>query len=395
MIMDKETRRVLLQVLLFILTFVTTTLSGAEWAYSKSVFYTDFTWNDFLSGMKFSVPFLLILSVHEFGHYFTAIYHKVRTSLPYYIPIPPIFLSIGTLGAIIRIRSKVYSNIQHFDIGLAGPLSGFIIALVVLFYGFKTLPPPEYIFEIHPEYEQYGLNYADHVYTKEFLRSRLLEQGVPEDTLTSIPDISFGSNLIMDFFSKFVADPERVPNPHELMHYPVLFAGFIALFFTSLNLLPIGQLDGGHVIYGLFGRKGHKIIATVFFLMLIIYSGLGYIDIRTEREQLSWVIPAGVLFYYLCLQGLGLSTRDTLMYSLLIILFLLGMAWFFPNVKGYSGWLFFGLIVGRLLGVHHPPTEIEQPLDTKRQILGWICLLIFILSFSPQPLILTEVDLSK
>ncbi len=393
--MDKETRRVLLQVLLFILTFVTTTLSGAEWAYSKSVFYTDFTWNDFLSGMKFSVPFLLILSVHEFGHYFTAIYHKVRTSLPYYIPIPPIFLSIGTLGAIIRIRSKVYSNIQHFDIGLAGPLSGFIIALVVLFYGFKTLPPPEYIFEIHPEYEQYGLNYADHVYTKEFLRSRLLEQGVPEDTLTSIPDISFGSNLIMDFFSKFVADPERVPNPHELMHYPVLFAGFIALFFTSLNLLPIGQLDGGHVIYGLFGRKGHKIIATVFFLMLIIYSGLGYIDIRTEREQLSWVIPAGVLFYYLCLQGLGLSTRDTLMYSLLIILFLLGMAWFFPNVKGYSGWLFFGLIVGRLLGVHHPPTEIEQPLDTKRQILGWICLLIFILSFSPQPLILTEVDLSK
>jgi len=393
--MEKEKRTVLIQIVLFVLTFITATLSGAEWSHSKSIFYTDFTWADFLSGMKFSVPFLLILTVHEFGHYFTAMYHKVRASLPYYIPIPPIFLSIGTLGAIIRIRSKVYSNIQHFDIGLAGPLSGFVVAIIVLFYGFKTLPPPEYIFEIHPEYKEYGLNYAQHVYTKDFMRERFLSQGVPEDALTKVPDISLGSNLIMDFFAKYVADPERVPNPHELMHYPVLFAGFIALFFTSLNLLPIGQLDGGHVIYGLFGRKGHKIIATAFFLMLLIYSGLGYADIRAEREQLSWIIPAGVLFYYICLQGLGLPTRDTIMYSLLIVVFLLGMAWFFPQVKGYSGWLFFGLIVGRFLGVHHPPSEIEVPLDPKRQILGWICLLIFILSFSPEPLIMTEIDLSK
>lgn len=393
--MEKEQRRVLIQALLFVLTFVTTTLSGTEWTNGKSIFYSDYKWNDFLIGMKFSIPFLLILTVHEFGHYFTAIYHKVRTSLPYYIPIPPIFLSIGTLGAVIRIRSKVYSNIQHFDIGLAGPLSGFIIAIIVLFYGYKTLPPPEYIFEVHPEYEAYGLDYPDHVYTKDFLRERALEQGIPEDQLSAIPDISIGSNLIMDFFASYVADPARVPNPHELMHYPFLFAGFIALFFTSLNLLPIGQLDGGHVIYGLFGRTGHKIIATVFFLVLLIYSGLGYVDIREEKEQLSWLIPAGVLFYYLCLQGLGLSARDTLMYALLIVLFLLGMAWFFPNVKGYSGWLFFGLIVGRLLGVYHPPSEIEQPLDTKRQVLGWICLLIFILSFSLQPLILMEMDLSK
>ncbi|HEX5169262.1 MAG TPA: site-2 protease family protein [Cyclobacteriaceae bacterium] len=381
--METERRRFFINGLLFVLTFITTTLSGTEWAYGKSIFFTDFTWSDFKSGMQFSIPFLLILTVHEFGHYFTAMYHKVRSSLPYYIPIPPIFLSIGTLGAIIRIRSKVYSNIQHFDIGLAGPLSGFIIAFFVLYYGFITLPPPEYIFQFHPEYEQYGLNYADHVYSAEYLKDK------------SVLDVQFGSNLLFVFFQKFVADPSRVPNPHELMHYPVLMAGFIALFFTSLNLLPIGQLDGGHVVYGLFGRKGHDIIAAVFFILLLIYSGLGYADIHADKEQLSWLVPLGVLFYFICLQGLGLPILETLMYALLIVVFLLGMAWFFPNVKGYSGWLFFGLLVGRLLGVRHPPSEIEQPLDTRRQILGWICLLIFILSFSPQPLILTEFNLAK
>lgn len=381
--MEEDRRRLLIHIVLFILTFITTTLSGAEWAYSKSIFYTDFTWNDFLKGMEFSVPFLLILTVHEFGHYFTSLHHKIRSSLPYYIPIPPILLSIGTLGAIIRIRDKVYSNIQHFDIGLAGPLAGFIVALVVLFYGFITLPPPEYIFQFHPEYEQFGLNYADHVYSAEYLKDK------------SILDIPFGSNLLFLFFHEFVADPARIPNPHELMHYPALMAGFIALFFTSLNLLPIGQLDGGHVVYGLFGKKGHRVIATAFFVLLLLYSGLGYADIRADREQLSWLVPAGILFYFLCLQGLGLPNRDTFMYALLMVLFLMGMSWFFPHVKGYSGWLFFGLIVGRLLGVHHPSSEIEQPLDAKRQVLGWICLLIFILSFSPQPLILTEINLAK
>jgi membrane-associated protease RseP (regulator of RpoE activity) len=277
----------------------------------------------------------------------------------------------------------VYSNIQHFDIGLAGPLAGFIVALFVLFYGFLTLPPPEYIYQFHPEYEQYGLNYADYVYSSAYQQDK------------SVLDIQFGSNLLFSFFEEFVADPERVPNRHELMHYPVLMAGFIALFFTSLNLLPIGQLDGGHVIYGLFGRKGHRVIATVFFILLLIYSGLGYADVRADKEQLSWLVPAGILFYFLCLQGLRLPNRDTFMYALLIVVFLMGMSWYFPYVEGYSGWLFFGLIVGRLLGVHHPPSDIEEPLDARRQILGWICLLIFLLSFSPQPLILTEINLPE
>jgi len=372
--MDKEARRIILQIVLFIATFITTTIAGAEWAYGKSV-YVEFTWNDFLSGMHFSVPFLLILTVHEFGHYFTAMHHKVKSSLPYYIPIPPFPLSIGTMGAVIRLRSRIYSKKQNFDIGIAGPLAGFVIALMVLVYGFTNLPPAEYIFQIHPEYEQYGLNYAEHVYT-------------PKEDLI---DVTIGKNLLFLFFEKFVADPSRMPNPHEIMHYPYLFAGFLALVFTSLNLLPIGQLDGGHVLYGLVGYKIHRIVASVFFVGFMFYAGLGSEYIHPDRPlaELQWSIPLYVLFLYFCFTGLKLPVRDTIMYTLLVFALQFSISVYDPTVKGYSGWLLFGFIVGRFLGIQHPPTEIEEPLDEKRRILGWIAILIFILSLTPNPIELT------
>src|SRR5688500_1311755 len=117
--MDKETKRIILQAVLFIVTFITTTLAGSEWIYGKSVFLGDYTWQDFVNGMAFSVPLLLILTVHEFGHYFMAMYHKIKTSLPYYIPIPPIpfLFSFGTFGAVIRLREKPQTTQQTFDIG--------------------------------------------------------------------------------------------------------------------------------------------------------------------------------------------------------------------------------------------------------------------------------------
>lgn len=390
--MNKEIRKALLHIGLFLTTLVTTTIAGAWWVYGKAPWVTEFTWSDFLSGFEFSVPFLLILTVHEFGHYFTAMYHKVKATLPFYIPFPPIPFSIGTLGAVIRIKSRVSSNIQHFDIGLAGPLSGFIVAVVVIVYAFATLPPPEYIFKFHPEYEAYGLDYADHVYGKdfyvqEFEKHKQEGQELPEETV----NVTIGTNLFFMLCAKWIADPARVPHPNEMMHYPLLMAGFLALFFTSLNLLPIGQLDGGHVVYGLFGRKGHQRIAVVFFFLLLTYSGLGYIDIWRERDQLPLLVPLGVMFFYFCLMGLKRQPMETLMYALIIVAFLLAMAFFFPKVHGYSGWLIFGLLVGRMLGVYHPPSEIEVPLNPGRQILGWICLIIFIFSFSPQPIVMTEI----
>src|SRR5689334_4771592 len=116
--MASNRRTVLIQIGLFIVTFITTTLAGAEWCYGKSLFAatkdggigfnTTYSWDDFIRGMEFSIPFLLILTVHEFGHYFTAMYNKIRASLPYYLPFPPnpILPSIGTLGAVIRIEDR-------------------------------------------------------------------------------------------------------------------------------------------------------------------------------------------------------------------------------------------------------------------------------------------------
>src|SRR5690349_19945748 len=151
--MTKERRIIVIQIFLFLATFVTTTLAGADWCYGKTSIVIlpfddiyinhDFSVSDFILGLNFSIPFLLILTVHEFGHYFTAAYHKVKSSLPYYIPFPPLPFSIGTMGAVIRLRSRIYSKMQNFDIVLAGPLAGFVMALIVLICGFASLPPAE------------------------------------------------------------------------------------------------------------------------------------------------------------------------------------------------------------------------------------------------------------
>lgn len=369
--MKREHRTLLIQGALFITTLVTTTIAGAEWTHGKSVFIPGYGWSDFVGGFSFSIPFLLILTTHELGHYFTARYHSINVTLPYYMPLPPLPFSIGTLGAVIRFREKVYSKRQSFDIGIAGPLAGFVMTLVVLFYGFATLPEPEYIFEIHPEYQEYGMNYADHVYN------------TPSD---KVANIVVGRSLLYVLFENFVADPARVPNPREIYHYPLLFAGLLSLFFTGLNLLPIGQLDGGHVLYGVVGYKRHRIVASVVFVALVYYAALGVIDLHNTPGNLLWWIAAGGLFLYLVLKGLGLSQRDTAMYAVLMLASLLLINWQFPDARGYSPWLLFAFIIGRFIGVPHPPSEIEEPLDTKRIVLAWIALVIFVISFVPAPI---------
>jgi len=369
--MKREHRTLLIQSGLFIATLITTTLAGAEWTYGKSIYLPGYQWSDFVSGFSFSIPFLLILTVHEFGHYFTARYHAVSATLPYYIPLPPIPFSIGTMGALIRLRQRVYSKRQDFDIGISGPLAGFTMALLILCYGFMNLPEPEYIFSIHPEYEEYGLNYANEVYNT---------------SSDKIMDVVVGQNLLFLFFEKFVADPGRMPNPHEIIHYPILFAGFLSLVFTSLNLLPIGQLDGGRVVHGLFGSKIHGVIARITFLAMLYYACIGAIDLHDTPENVMWWISGGALFLYLVLLGLGLSRRDTIMYAMLILASLILISYLFPTVHGYSGWIIFVFLLGRFIGIQIPPLEIEEPLDTKRIILGWLALIIFAICFSLAPI---------
>lgn len=373
---EKNTRYYAKKILLFVLTFITTTLAGSEWITNRILFYSpDYSWADFLTGMHYSIPFLFILTVHEFGHFFTAKYHKVEVTLPNYIPGWLGFLgtvSFGTFGALIRIVGPIRSRKQFFDIGIAGPIAGFVVALGVLFYGFTNLPEPEYIFEIHPEYEQYGLDYADHVY----------------DNGEEMMGISLGNNLLFSWFEENVADPERLPNHREIIHYPYLFAGFLALFFTALNLIPIGQLDGGHVIYGLFGAKNHQIIAFTLYMIFTFVAGLGLITAGIDLGDFALYSAMYVGFLYFSCKGLGFQQSTTLMIAVGMFVAQYLTTYLFPSVTGFSGYLLFVFLLGRLIGVKHPVAPDDRPLSTGRKVLGWICLIIFIICFSFEPLVL-------
>ena len=376
--MSPKVKSALIHSSLFIVTFITTTLAGAEWTHGKSILVAGFTWDDFYSGLPYSICFLSILTAHEFGHYFTALYNRVRTTLPYYIPLPPFPMMFGTLGALIRIKQRISSTQQNFDIGIAGPLAGFVFAVGFLWYGFTHLPPPEYIFEVHPEYEQYGLDYANYVYQTGFLKAGTL-------------DVYLGKNLLYWLFETYVGDPTRIPNVHEIIHYPFLFAGFLSLIFTSINLLPIGQLDGGHVLYGLVGYQWHRRIASIIFMAFLFYAGLGFVHPADGFDVLVYKIPLFIGFLFMAMKGLQLNTRDTIMYALALFAVQYGIVSLFPHVRGYSGWLLFAFLIGRFVGIQHPPSDIEEKLSPARVILGWLALLIFVLCFTPNPLEIIEV----
>ncbi|SFC81809.1 hypothetical protein SAMN05421780_11082 [Flexibacter flexilis DSM 6793] len=365
----------------FCVTLITTTLAGAE---SVSGRFFDLEqgidWAHFQMGFEYSIPFLAILTAHEFGHYFFAKHYKADVTLPFYIPLwfGSGSFSIGTMGAFIRIRSALRSRQEYFDVGIAGPLAGFVVALGVIAYGFLYLPPPEYIFTIHPEYKQFGLDYASVVY-----------QNMPEGQLL------LGDNLIFWFFKTYVADPSRLPNPYEMLHYPYLLAGYIALFFTAMNLIPIGQLDGGHILYGLIGRHKHFQIARVLFVLFVFYAGLNVprILFYSFQEDSWWMQLVAEVAYlgYLIMafeKMFGEEIRPTVYLGLAVMALQVAVTQFFPYIEGYAGWLLFGLLIGRMIGVAHPPAPDESPLDFKRKVLGWITLIIFVLCFSPKPFIL-------
>src|SRR5690606_37882 len=139
--------------LLFFLTFIATTLAGGELLYGRSVLSSEkpLTWEFFFLSMQYSIPFVGILLVHELGHLLTSIHHRVKSSLPYFIPawFASLMFSIGTFGAVIQIKGFIDSRKKFFDIGVAGPLAGFVLAFFVLWYGFTNLPEPSYIYQIH------------------------------------------------------------------------------------------------------------------------------------------------------------------------------------------------------------------------------------------------------
>ncbi len=183
-------------------------------------------------GPLFSISLLLILGAHEFGHYWASKINNVQSTLPYFIPAPPIFIA-GTFGAFIQIKQRIPNRKVLMEIGAAGPIAGFVIALPMLILGLS-------LSSVTPSIGMGGIN--------------------------------FGSSLILNLCSQSIlgVDPS---SPYINIHlHPIAFAGWIGMLVTALNLMPVGQLDGGHIIYAFFPDK-HSAIGKIFFLGLF---PLGY-----------------------------------------------------------------------------------------------------------------------
>ncbi len=275
-----------LNLVLFVTTFFTTGFT-ATWLYGMDLNYS----------IQYAVSLLLILTAHEMGHYLYAFKHKIYATLPYFLPLP-LFSPIGTLGAFIRMKSPIPNKRALFDVGIAGPLAGFIVSLIVLWIGFARLPDLEgvraYISQIHP-WSDSG-----------------------EGALT------VGNSILFQFLRSSMG-ATHLPM-YEIYHYPLIFSGWIGLFVTALNLMPIGQLDGGHISYAMLGKRA-RFVAIGAFIAL-----------------------AGLNFY---------STN----------------------------WLLWTILLLFVIRLKHPPTMNDRVgLDSSRQGLGWLSYLIFITCFPPAPL---------
>ncbi|MEP7147151.1 MAG: site-2 protease family protein [bacterium] len=310
---DNETKKgfgVWVNIVLFILTFFTTTIAGVFWA-NKDPYQLE----NFSFGLTYSILILLVISTHEFGHYFAAKMHNVPVTLPFYVPFPFIFLNpFGTMGAVIRMKARYYSRSALLDIGAAGPIAGWITSVIILIIGFTNLPPIDYLYTLHPEYASTGI---------------------------PLSGFTFGYNILFLSFERiFTSSPDVfMPPMNEIYHYPFLCVGWFGLLITSLNMLPVGQLDGGHISYAMFGEK-HKYLAYLVFMLLIVFGLMGLlplIGINNNSGSINWLVWAALIFF--------------------------------------------------VIKIKHPPTysENEEPLDHKRMLIGWSTFFIFIVSFCPVP----------
>ena len=216
-------------ILLFIVTLFTTTLAGAMMEVDPRLPF----WPQLYKGLPFSLTLLTILLFHEFGHYCMARKHWVDATLPYFIPAPPPFI-LGTFGAVIKMRSPVSTKRALFDIGVAGPLSGVIVAIPAIIVGLR-------LSEIRAVSELKG-------------------------------GLTLGSSLLFSLLSRVSVG--SVPDGYDIVLHSVAFAGWIGLLVTMINLLPVGQLDGGHVTYAVLGRGWHAKIASGILPLLLVIGSL-------------------------------------------------------------------------------------------------------------------------
>jgi membrane-associated protease RseP (regulator of RpoE activity) len=284
-------------VALFLLTLVTTTAAGV---YHYIGFYglSDGALSRLelvRGGLWYSLPVLAILASHELGHYYACRYYGINVSRPYFLPFP--LPPTGTLGAFIRIRQPIASKRELFDIGIAGPIAGFVVLVPVLFFGMSL----------------------SHVIA------------IPADIHGQIPWM--GEPLLLKFAARLTFG--SIPSGSALTIHPLCVAAWVGMLATSLNLFPIGQLDGGHISYAILGRRSTLVtLLTIPCLVVLTF------------WSISWIVWTGLTV-------------------LMLIVF----------------------------GPHHPRTPDEHiPLDRGRKALAAFAVIMFILCFMPAPLGSIDVE---
>ncbi|HVU50626.1 MAG TPA: site-2 protease family protein [Polyangia bacterium] len=294
---------------LFLATFLTTTMSGAIHAHATG----DIA--PIGDGLSYSVPLMLILLCHELGHYFVARWHGVDASLPFFIPFPPWF-GLGTMGAVIQMRRATTDRKKLIDVGAAGPLAGLAVAVPVLLWGLARS-------KVGP----------------------LLPTGALE------------GNSLLYACLKHASKGLWLPDGHQDVYlHPTAYAGWVGLLVTMINLLPIGQLDGGHVATAYFGNRYNAFARRLHAVMPLVSVGVFF-----------WV-------RHLVRVEMGAHYREGVAVS---IAFFASMPWL----------VWYGLVgaVRRASGgVNHPPVQ-PRPLPASRRALFWLMVLVFVAIFMPVP----------
>lgn len=306
-------------VVLFLLTLLSMLYAGTLYSYqgpsaSSPAEQFQFVFRNLTDGLPFAVSLLAILLAHEFGHYLAGRYHRTSVTLPYFLPFP--FSPFGTLGAFIQLKEPPRNKRQLLDIGIAGPLAGLVVAVPVLLVGLSLSE-----LDTIPAFIRQGEALSLEGNSLLYLGAKFL---IHKEWLPA-PN-SYGELTPLLYWARyfFTGLPTPLGGKDVFLH-PMAWAGWAGLLVTALNLIPAGQLDGGHLLYSLFGRNASRVLPFI----LVALAGLGFF---------------------------------------------------------WSGWWLWVFLIFMLGGAHAQPLDEITPLDAKRKVLALFGLLVFFLVFTPIPL---------
>lgn len=300
--------------ILFVLTLLSVLFTGAMYGYEgeapEDLLATlGMMLKNLGAGWPFAISMLAILAAHEFGHYLVGRYHKTEVTLPYFIPLP--FSLLGTMGAFIQMKSPPRNRRVLLDIAIAGPLAGLVVAVPVLLLGL-------YLSDLGPVQGQGLLEGNSILYL--LAKFMVKRQWLPQP-------LTYGGLPPLLYWLRYVFTGMPIPlGGMDVQLHPVAWAGWAGLLVTAMNLIPAGQLDGGHILYVLLGKRVKKIFP---FLLAAVA--------------------------------------------------LMGMVW-----NGWLLWAFLLFIFGR---VNAEPLDQVTPLDTRRKVVAVLMLIVFLLVFTPVPLV--------